>query len=123
MDNFQSCLSNSKLLYANSFSLIESKIRHWERVNQHFVGKCLIWTRLEFCCLVNSTKQQNLRLVQIQSICRRKIQHAKIMIAVCDRIEKIVGKGENAGYQHFLLFPQCFQKLSCSGSLKPEVVW
>ena len=21
----------------------------------------------------------------------------------------IVGKGENAGYQHFLLFPQCFQ--------------
>ena len=22
--------------------------------------------------------------------------------------ENIVGKGENAGYQHFLLFPQCF---------------
>ena len=21
-------------------------------------------------------------------------------------------KGENAGYQHFLLFPQCFQKIS-----------
>ena len=26
------------------------------------------------------------------------------------RVENIVGKGENAGYQHFLLFPQCFQK-------------
>ena len=25
-------------------------------------------------------------------------------------VENIVGKGENAGYQHFLLFPQCFQK-------------
>ena len=25
-----------------------------------------------------------------------------------DRPENIVGKGENAGYQHFLLFPQCF---------------
>ena len=25
------------------------------------------------------------------------------------RVEKIVGKGENAGYQHFLLFPQYFQ--------------
>ena len=24
--------------------------------------------------------------------------------------ENIVGKGENAGYQHFLLFPRCFQK-------------
>ena len=23
-------------------------------------------------------------------------------------IENIVGKGENAGYKHFLLFPQCF---------------
>ena len=25
-------------------------------------------------------------------------------------VENIVEKGENAGYQHFLLFPQCFQK-------------
>ena len=31
--------------------------------------------------------------------------------------KNIVGKGENAGYQHFLLFPQCFQKVSFSGSL------
>ena len=23
--------------------------------------------------------------------------------------ENIMGKGENAGHQHFLLFPQCFQ--------------
>ena len=29
---------------------------------------------------------------------------------VFHRIENIVGKEENAGYQHFLLFPQCFQK-------------
>ena len=26
--------------------------------------------------------------------------------------ENIVGKGEYIGYQHFLLFPQCFQKSS-----------
>ena len=32
------------------------------------------------------------------------------MILVYDRVENIVGKGEKAGYQHFLLFPQCFQK-------------
>ena len=30
--------------------------------------------------------------------------------AVFHRIENIVGKEENAGYQHFLLFPQCFPK-------------
>ena len=29
-----------------------------------------------------------------------------------ERIENIVGKGENAGDQHFLLLPQCFQKVS-----------
>ena len=27
------------------------------------------------------------------------------------RVENIVGKGENAGFQHFLLFQQCFQRL------------
>ena len=32
--------------------------------------------------------------------------------------ENIVRKREDAGYQHFLLFPQCFQKVSFSGSLK-----
>ena len=31
------------------------------------------------------------------------------------RVEKIVGKETNAGYQHFLLFLQCFQKPSISG--------
>ena len=25
-------------------------------------------------------------------------------------VENLVGKGGNAGYQHFILFPQCFQK-------------
>ena len=25
-------------------------------------------------------------------------------------VENIVGKGENAGYQYYFLFPQCFQK-------------
>ena len=29
-------------------------------------------------------------------------------ISVSDRIETIVGKGENAGYQYFFLCPQCF---------------
>ena len=40
---------------------------------------------------------------------------------VLQRVENIVGKGENAGYQHFLLF-QCFQTPSFSGSLKVRVV-
>ena len=39
-----------------------------------------------------------------------------------DLEENIVGKGENAGNQHFLLFPQCFQRASSSGSLKVGIV-
>ena len=40
---------------------------------------------------------------------------AKLMAFAYDRGEDIVGKGENAGYQHFLLFPQCFRKAFCIG--------
>ena len=32
--------------------------------------------------------------------------------------KNILGKEENAGYQHFLLFPQCFQKTSSMGVSK-----
>ena len=36
--------------------------------------------------------------------------------------ENLVGKGENAGYQHFLLFPQSFHKVSFPGLLKVDIV-
>ena len=47
----------------------------------------------------------------------------KMMIYVVDRSENIVGKGENAVYQHFLLFPQCFRRAFSSGVLKVRIVW
>ena len=37
---------------------------------------------------------------------------------VLGRVENILGKGENAGYQHFLIFPQCFRRL-----LKVVIEW
>ena len=46
-------------------------------------------------------------------------QKLKFVLGV---VEKIVRKGENAGYQHFLLFPQCFQKASYEGALKVVIV-
>ena len=39
------------------------------------------------------------------------------------RVENIVEKGENAGYQHFLLSPKCFQMASSPELLKVEIVW
>ena len=38
----------------------------------------------------------------------KMIQMAKFVL---DKIESNEGKEENAGYQHLLLFPQCFQNL------------
>ena len=52
-----------------------------------------------------------------------KLKVAQIAKCVQDRVENNVGKGENAGYQHFLLFPECFKKASFEGSLKPGMVW
>ena len=45
------------------------------------------------------------------------------MISDFDWVENIMGKGENAGYQHFLLFPQCFLKAFHPGSLEVGIVW
>ena len=50
------------------------------------------------------------------------MKEAQMMIFVFDNIENIVGKGENAGYQHFLLFQQYFLKASFWGSLKVRIV-
>ena len=48
-----------------------------------------------------------------------KINVTKTYKSVSGREENIVGKG----YQHFLLFSQCFQKASYTGSLKAMIVW
>ena len=52
-----------------------------------------------------------------------KINVTEKLKSVLGRVENIVGKGENAGDQHFLLFPQCFQKTFPSGSFKVGIVW
>ena len=45
-----------------------------------------------------------------------------MIISFFDRVENIVGKGENAGHQHFLLFPQCFENAFFPVS-KVVIVW
>ena len=44
-----------------------------------------------------------------------KINATKKLKFVKGMAENILGKGENAGYQHFILFPKCFHKLFSSG--------
>ena len=38
------------------------------------------------------------------------INDAEMMIFLSDKLKNIVGKGENAGFQDFLLFPKMFSK-------------
>ena len=60
---------------------------------------------------------------KLKGFADNKINVSETLKFVLQRVENIVGKGENAGYQHFLLFPQCFQKPSFSGSLKVRIMW
>ena len=45
------------------------------------------------------------------------------MIFLFDRVQNIMGKGENVGYQHFPLLPQYFPKPSSLELLKVGIVW
>ena len=60
---------------------------------------------------------------KLKALADDKINVTEKLKFVLRRVENMVGKGENAGYQHFLLFPQCFQKASFQGSLKVGIVW
>ena len=61
---------------------------------------------------------KTLEVTKLKAFADDKIHVAQMMISVFDRVENIVGKRENAGYQHFLLFPQCFRKASFLGLLE-----
>ena len=63
-----------------------------------------------------------LDMSKLKAFAGDKIDVTEKLKFVLERVENIVGKGENAGYQHFLLFPQCFPKASFSGSLKEGIV-
>ena len=39
-------------------------------------------------------------------------KYGQMGMQLSDGVENIAGKGEIARYEQFLLFPQCFQKLS-----------
>ena len=64
-----------------------------------------------------------LDMTKLKALADDKLKIAKLTISLSDRIEKnTMVKGENAVYQHFLLFPLCFQKPSLLGSLKVGIV-
>ena len=64
-------------------------------------------------CLFNSLPNNEFPdWSKLKVIAHDKVNFTEKLKFVLGRIEDIVGKGENAGYQHFLLFLQCFQRAS-----------
>ena len=65
----------------------------------------------------------NFILVQIKAFADDKINVIHKLKIVFERVENIVEKGENAGYQPSIFsFSQCFQNPSFSGSIKVGIV-
>ena len=65
-----------------------------------------------------------LGLSKLKAFADDKLNITQTITAVAHCRENIVGKEENADYQHFLLFfPQCFQKAFSSGASKVVILW
>ena len=64
-----------------------------------------------------------LALTKFKAFADDKFIVAKKEIFVFDRVENILEKAENAGNQHFLLLPHCFQKAFYTWLLKLVVLW
>ena len=79
-------------------------------INAGMLGKGMTFHRFK-------KKHQNFRLVQIEcNFAEDKSNITQNLKFDLGRVENILRKGENAGYQHFLLFSECFQRFSFSES-------
>ena len=77
-----------------------------------------------FCRCINPLPNHKiLDLSKLKAFADDKINVTEKLKFLLGRVENIARKGDNAGYQHCLLFPQCFQKATLSGSLKVGIVW
>ena len=100
----------------------------------HF-GKILHWSKMRVFADVSNVVQimgfvlnclsndKFLDWSKLKAFAHNNINVTQKLKIVLGQLEDTVGKGQNAGYHHFFLFPQCFQKPSFSGSLKVLIVW
>ena len=88
-----------------SFSIMFSKILSFSTEVEWFII-LLLQNNPVFNSL---PKDKILDWSKLKAFADKKINVAKKLKIVLGRVENIVGKGENAGNQHFLIFPQYFQ--------------
>ena len=69
------------------------------------------------------TRRQILDSSELKEFADENFKFDENGIKLSKRVENIVGKGEIARYEQFLLFPQCFQKACFPGTSKGVIVW
>ena len=97
------CGEKEKLLESSNFSFSHSVFKRLElqtRKNQGLFGKGFFFL----------PDDKILGLPKSKTFVYDKLNVTQNIKVVFHSIENMVGKEENAGYQHFLLFPQCFQE-------------
>ena len=100
----------------------------------HF--KCTLKCCLQFCLNLDQSKilssgmgvnpladNKILSLPKLKAFADNKLNVTQNVKVFFHRIENIVGKEENAGYQHYLLFPQCYHKAFSSNASKFIIEW
>ena len=74
------------------------------------LGHSVTKHNLLFIPLTPLPNNKNLDLSKLKAFADDKINVTEKLKIVLGRIENIVGKGENAGYQYFSPFPKMFSK-------------
>ena len=87
-----------------------------------FVPACMV--TMLFHCISNLVPDDKiLGLPKLKAFADDKLNVPQNITVAFHRIENIVEKEENAGCQHFLLCPQCFQKAFSSSASEVVIVW
>ena len=100
---------------ANALDLDQSK-------NLLFGKELTVYNKFTIWHFNSLPKNKILDVTKLKAFADEKLNVAIKTISLFDRVENTVEKGGNAGYQHFLFFPQCFPKPSSLRSLKVGIV-
>ena len=85
-------------------------------------NSCLSKSSLKAISGLVKMEDKLLDRIKLKAFADEKLSIAVTRISLIYRVENTMGKGENAGYQHFLLSPKCFPKPPSYGLLKVGIV-
>ena len=101
---FCTCTCFTRYSQCNNFSFINLGVSFSALYCYHVI-LCFLFV-LPFNPLPNN---KTLDCSILKAFSDDKLNGTEKLKFVLGRVENNVGKGETAGYEHFLLFPQCFQ--------------